>query len=421
MKTFNTLCLLSSALPLLAFGGNITNIQLVNNSGFDDKEVYFIATALDDKGQQCFIELLENNSIDCEAVNANTDPSDYSYSFASVKNKNLQIPYISSGRMYISVGAPLVFYIDHTGAGIVHPNPLNPTDPNVKTYFDKIEFSHAENAFFINPTAVDFFGLPITIENPDANPEGYQQVGLTQSFQEVFNNFINTFTDEDVTEQAEWQKLFVYYDTDKKQALRIHSPGKAMIDNIFNRHYLDDEETFGFNYIQFVWDHYKNHELKINNGTQTFIGQVDKNNVFVFKDENRKEIIAQLEKPADSLPFFAGAQGTFAPDGNLHKDEIVRDLTSAFVVGFLPAPHDAVLSEHYFKELSDLYYTDNPILKAAGVTGGPWFDLYGKALHANGDLIYSFAYDDRLGLDGTMTVLPGVTTPTTITVNNIIW
>ncbi len=79
---------------------------------------------------------------------------------------------------------------------------------------------------------------------------------------------------------------------------------------------------------------------------------------------------------------------------------IVRALTAAFDAGLLPADNDITLNKDYFKSKHDDFYTNNAHLDNKG---GPWFDLYSKEVHNfKGQPIYTFAYDDALGQDGTL-------------------
>ncbi|HLF66215.1 MAG TPA: hypothetical protein VI522_01225, partial [Gammaproteobacteria bacterium] len=178
--------------------------------------------------------------------------------------------------------------------------------------------------------------------------------------------------------------------------------------------------------------YYQTHTLRIDakginptpgvgDGKYMFVGQVSASNPNIFVFTSPIEIV-NLEKPENSVPFFAGAVGTFDHENDTAKSIIVRQLTSAFTVGLLPAPDNTLLDIAYFEANKEKYYQDNIILTEAGqARGGPWYDLYGRALHSYQKPIYTFAYDDALGQDGTLhvSVHEGITTPTRITVGDM--
>ncbi len=134
-----------------------------------------------------------------------------------------------------------------------------------------------------------------------------------------------------------------------------------------------------------------------------FFGTVNSNNDFVFTNKagTYTEVIA---KPRTSIPFFAGAQESFDAPNNTPRAIIVRELTSSFEVGLLPAPSGIILSKKYFVSNRSRFYTTNPLLPDEAKSTGPWYDLYSQALHkaAKKSPVYTFAYDDALAQDGTL-------------------
>jgi hypothetical protein len=166
-----------------------------------------------------------------------------------------------------------------------------------------------------------------------------------------------------------------------------------------------------FNYTDFVWDYYKNNTVSVNVSElksiaplddYIFTGKVNNQNEFVFENQTKTNRVV-IAKPKTSIPFFAGAQESFDAENNTPKAIIVRELTSAFEVGLLPAPSGTELSRQYFEKNRAIYYQGNPFLpKESGKQA--WYDLYSKALHSVGvnEPIYTFAYDDALGQDGTL-------------------
>lgn len=71
----------------------------------------------------------------------------------------VNLPKITSGRLFLSVGSPL--YIKTYDNGFAGPDINNPTDPNRNIYFDFVEFTVDNTGYHGNTTRVDQFGFPI--------------------------------------------------------------------------------------------------------------------------------------------------------------------------------------------------------------------------------------------------------------------
>ncbi|EDV18559.1 uncharacterized protein TRIADDRAFT_62933 [Trichoplax adhaerens] len=195
------------------------------------------------------------------------------------------------------------------------------------------------------------------------------------------------------------------------------SPGKAMIGTgpgsnpIFANDYLSNDK-FGLNYIDYVWHYYickgikvdcselkgdKDFMPKLNNG-YIFEGDVESDK-FIFSNQGNETSVV-ISKPG-SISFFAGAQGNFDFPNHSVGAIIVRALTSAFDAGLLPSEDDALLNLEYFKSKKREFYKQNSNIEDN--KGGPWYDVYSKAFHSfEGQPVYTFAYDDALGQDGTL-------------------
>ncbi|PXV86656.1 ricin-type beta-trefoil lectin protein [Lachnotalea glycerini] len=71
----------------------------------------------------------------------------------------VNLPKITSGRMFLSVGSPC--YIKTYDSGFAGPDINNATDPNRDIYFDFVEFTVDASGYHGNTTRVDQFGFPI--------------------------------------------------------------------------------------------------------------------------------------------------------------------------------------------------------------------------------------------------------------------
>lgn len=400
---------------------NYFPLELVNNSRIaDDNNVYVTIKAINlASGHDCFMHFDNNTGYgQCEDVSSSTQATHYTYKLADLpvdagKHK-VYVPKVASGRIYFSVGYPMDLYVDSNTQKIIDPDGFKPRDSNYYTLYDKVEFSYTDAGTWINPTAVDFFSLPLGIEQAGSLPE--TKAGLREARSDIIKTLQDSLVANDKTQTKEWNNLFVNYVDDNQlpSLLRFVAPGKAMVKGIadtkpFDPDYLENSKAYGFNYLDTLWDYYTKSSLVIDCGeiatffkldNYMFTGKVvDDKLVFTNQTGSYQEII---ERPKESRAFFAGAGDSFDAQNNTPKAVIVRQLTSAFEVGLLPAKDGQLLDGKYFRDNKANYYQTNPLLPQT--QQGPWYDLYSKALHSfSADQpIYTFAYDDALGQDGTL-------------------
>ncbi len=434
---------------------NTFPIELVNNSMIaGDDDVYIVIKGENPSTKKAvFVQVNPVTGIATGVeVNASTNAKLYNYKLSELPliggKRTLYLPYLASVRIYFSIKYPMDLHValDTTGAyTIPDPSPFDTTDSNYYTLYDKIESTFdAGSGTYSNPTAVDFFTLPLQLDQSGST--SFLQSGFTHTRADVLNNVDTVFADvANITPATEpnWKRLFVnYIDPSGTSALlRLISPGKAILPGnnnapYFDNSYLKNMGTYGFDYIDAVNTYYLTHTVQIDcteltgvfamSGGSGYIltGQmtgpdVNGNYFFHFDNGGGGSYSFDLQMPTDSFPFFAGAGESFNAANNTPPAIIVRQLTSAFDAGLLPAPDGTLLNKAYFIANKASYYTDNALL-VAGVTQ-PWYDLYSKALHTvpTGvppfDLIYTFAYDDALDQDGTLHD-PSTTAPSPLVV-----
>lgn len=390
-----------------AFASGYFPITIENNSKLMANNTVYIAIKASQDGHDCMMRIDDNGMARCEMVNSDTNLSIYNYALSSVKTP-IQLPRSESGRIYVSLGYPIQMHVDEKTNKIVDPDGFNPRDSNYYTLYDKVEYTFTQNGTWINPTAVDFFAIPLHISQPGASSK-VTEAGLSASRQTVINQVTDQFHQFDRTQHHVWDNLKLTY---QGTLLRLMAPAKAMVSipdqKPFPNNYLQEKNETHYNYIDALWDYYRTATItidcselasKIKLNDYQFTGKVEGGH-FVFKNKDGSSTVT-LTKPDDSRPFFAGAVGSFDAENNTPKAIIIRELTAAFDVGLLPAENGAVLNKIYFNDAKSSYYTNNQWVPS---DSGPWFDLYAKALHSIGDNqpIYTFAYDDALGQDGTL-------------------
>lgn len=334
------------------------------------------------------------------------------YDYTFFKNSSgeyiIRVPYLESGRVYISINKKLEMPIvgSAQNPGIADPNPFNTGESNYTVLYDKVEFTYFmvgnQAQTVINPTAVDALALPIAVEQGKRVGNTVERVlyGITAPRNETFAKIESMLSGPGI--DPEWKRLIIK--DENGTILRIIAPGRD--NNFFDQNYLSKEP---YNYIQDLWNYYKTRTLKIDClelqhflpklGSYYFSGQVNENNEFVFTNENNSHT-EKIDMPT-SNNFFLASQGTFEAANNTVRAVIVRNMCAAWSVGFLPAPNNTTLTREYYLKNKDTFYSRNELIATAGKQNGPWYDLYAKAIHQVSKDIYAWAYDDALGLDGT--------------------
>ncbi|HQU09181.1 MAG TPA: beta-1,3-glucanase family protein, partial [Opitutales bacterium] len=419
-------------------------VHLANGSNLvSDDEVFIVIKGTNlVTGASCFVQFDQNGIGTLADVYPSTDPSLYSYPLAAFplfsatapSTRTIQLPLIKSARIYFSIKYPLYLPITVNNLGvatITEPTPGDPGDPAYRILYDKVEVNYQtittgeglKYQSFVNPTAVDFFCLPLGLfQTGDTSPDALTNSGLTESRETILSQVQGMLSPPpspglDKSYDNVWKRLFVdYTDPSGTEAtLRVLSPVKSIVvlpsiqtSADFDDYFLTNGNppgsgSYEFNYIDTVWNYYSttggNNTLVIDCtellgppqlfpvpplaplGSYTFTGQVDSatgNFIFTNADSSYQVVVA---KPTDSYPFFAGASFTesccgtppcpIAPDANCSVNNtpggiIVRQLSSAFVVGLLPAPNNTTVNAAYFKAqqstVPTTYYTNDPCL-----------------------------------------------------------
>lgn len=394
-----------------------------NNSSqtLSNAQVYVLIKGINPStNKDCYVNFDSSTGVGA-CVDVTTGTSSYTYSFplsqfSQTSNGNVvYLPQVNSGRIYLSLAYPLDLLVDSASHRILDPDALNTNDSNFYILYDKIEFTYVvpgNPEVDLNPTAVDFFCLPLYLQL--VTNSGVQSSGFNQNRANMIANIKTIFSQNDKTPNKIWNKLIIPFKDPSTQAeiaqLRIASTGKAMTTApvLFDPMYLSNSAAYGFNWIQNVWTtYYQSHTLNIDAtelsppNNQIFTGHVNGANQFVFTGANGSPTVT-INLPSSSYPFFGAAGDSFNTSNNTPQAIIVRDLTSAAITGLLPTSSSNILNSSFFASQRSNFYTNNPLLPAAGQNTGPWYDLYSKALHSFNSNIYTFAYDDLLGTSGTV-------------------
>jgi hypothetical protein len=335
--------------------GKQMTFQFKNSTGgkYTDSQIYVLMIGLDINNHFCYLDK-NGNFNPCvsgqNAANYMVKMSDFA---------GFQFPtYISSGRLYVSLGAPLNIPINsdvNGDVGIAYPNIENPTDPSINSDFDWVEFAVINNGVWINTTQVDMFGFPMTMELYQGSATSYSlfgTVGVPESRDAIFNAWTAEVP-------AEFQSL--------KQTHRIIAPvhgsfrpGEA------NAAYWDS-------YINSIWAQYTTSDLVIAMPGVNYTGRVQSDGRLMFT------------KPGDATLYYVskpngmdiwGCMGTLAT-GNTVEGALEAQIAAAF--------HRRVMGNSSTWLIPSQYYI-----------GGAPADYFSKFFHGHSinGRAYGFAYDD---------------------------
>lgn len=353
----------------------------------------------------------------------------------------IKIPAVTAGRIFISLQQPLPLTVvegkdtqkNVVALTIAEDDPYKKGNVSFGMIYDKVEFTYNDDGIWINTTAVDFFGMPLGLSIAGIN----KKTGLDVSRKKVVQTFRSGITNLknnsglDASGQAlveQWGKCIV---EQSGAEVRVIAPNKA-----FGRPNAaqDFDHTYLNPYIDAVWNFYaqpgnvleidckeliwtqKNKFIlkdinsnggKLVNKPDSFVfrGSVVGNN-FVFKNSLPTPDVISIGKPA-SNSVFGGDGGSFTAKALHASSVLVRELASAMNVGLLPLDSSSSvprLNKDFFMQpaISSKFYQANPLLPAALLRKGLWYNVYSKLLHNFKRPLYTYAFDDALGQDGTL-------------------
>lgn len=410
-------------------------VNASNNSLISYSNMYIVVKGLDPiNGNPCFVSFTPAGVGSCVDTSASTVSSNYTYQLSTLPTSGgvpyVYMPPITSARIYVSVNYKLVLTVnggpDYT---ISDPSPTITTDPSYYYLYDKVEFNLQLNQCVINPTLVDFFclPLPITVSSSSGCNLLYAGMPPTQNREAIFTGFQTAVSAvENAASQTQWGNLLLTQTSPAKN-LRILSTNTAInaAPPIFDTEYLLSS-TYGADWLTDVWhngsDAYWESNTLWMDVSQVptygiYSGQVNTTTgTFLFTPVTGAGSAVSVTLPTSSVPFFAGTG--FVTTGDANAAPIIEKFISAgFVSGILPTTtsEEDPVNNSFFQALKPYYQANANLPEGTG----PWYDLYSQVLHSYAVYPYNFytyAYDDVLGNDNTITSNNILLNPITITI-----
>ena len=349
-------------------GNGAMAVSLVNgtNGAYRDDQVYFAIIGYDpatralvhvDRSGRLVPAVPADNDAPNRLAKAGQTYSNYFHRLSDVRQ--LTLPRIDSGRMFLSLGSPMFIKVNRAGDGSVGfagPDLGNPADPNQDVHFEWIEFTLDRYGYHGNTTRVDQFGFPVRARL--VGNDGYDRtLGETESRAALFAAF-------EAEVPAAFRSLV-------KRPFRIVAPGKGD----FN-HGRPQAGYFDA-YVDAVWKHHAAQELVFTAEAGTFRGRVVGND-FIFSKDGGPANLAIRGKPTTQA--ILEGSGNLAAGSSLEK-VMQAQMTAAFNRGLLLHVDPAQWSN------AATYYGRDPA------------NHYARFWHAHSidGLAYGFCYDDVRG------------------------
>ncbi|MFC4065334.1 beta-1,3-glucanase family protein [Actinoplanes subglobosus] len=270
----------------------------------------------------------------------------------------VQFPRNFSGRMYMSLGQKLQFFL--TPDGLVQPAPWASGDPNHDILFDWSEFTYNDAGLWLNSSQVDMFAVPhaVSVTGTDGN----RSTGTV-----VANGRQNVI--DQIRAQSGWANTVVT--RGDGTVLRVLAPGKAAGAGLFSATYLDS-------YITSAWNAYTGKTLTVvpfgDQPNTRYFGRTS-GNTMVFTNSSGAQV-ASFNKPTSAHVW--GCDGNLQAPNDLVVGPIARTLCAALNRGTL-----GTIDTQPGGTASD-FYKSNPT------------NQYARIIHANmvDGKAYAFAFDD---------------------------
>ncbi|MEU4443288.1 beta-1,3-glucanase family protein [Actinosynnema sp. NPDC050801] len=303
---------LAAATPAAAVGPDLLPITVTNNSGRSEAvHLYVLGTDIRPGGRLGYVDRAGTFTPWSPGANPPVPAPDVSIAGpANGGSVTLRVPRFISGRVYMSFGDKLRFFL--TPDGLVQPAPWAAGDPNHDILFDWSEFTYNDAGLWLNSSQVDQFAVPHAVTVTGAS-------GVTKKTGELVSNGRENVIN-GVRNQPGWAN------TIRTRAdgtvLRVLAPGKAADAGLFDRAYLDP-------YITQAWNAYSTKTLTVvpfgDRPDVRYFGRTS-GTTMTFTDSSGRQV-ASFAKPSTSNVW--GCDGALAAPNDQVVGPIARTLCAA--------------------------------------------------------------------------------------------
>lgn len=320
-------------------------LQIVNKSGYPDKDVWFYVVGQNELGpNKPNFHMIDASGAVKKVTSADEHNGFYDFSIrlSDIANGDIHLPnFAGGGRMYFSIKDKLKIPNGGTGPNPVPGSPPGwvAASPNYPILFDNWEFTQDNTdvtvGFNYNATQVDMYGFSIAVRGIGFT-EGGQKKDKTIGFPagvrdkilgdlkalKAFKNLVIKGTLGDVRAIAPNLGIDPASNPDGKTPL-------------FSPTYFDA-------YVDRIWTNYKTKTLSAKTSQGVYVGRVDSDGFFVFSQAGKENIY--FAKPTTKQVFECNMQpfcgtNTKRCTTDLAAIEIKGALPTAINRGFLPKPN----------------------------------------------------------------------------------
>jgi hypothetical protein len=398
------------------------HLEIVNSDpDYKDEELYIgvMGATTGDNSQSAYIDLktgktvlLNNLAALPQVVNPNNPTDGGKFIVIGTKMSDMPInpatghhsiplPFIQSGRILMSIGKPIYYYINPGGKSLAAPvRSTRSTDSNYGTIFDFMEFTYYSTGngarVFANTSRVDEYAISMGFElNALQGTTGtVQKAGELMSRKNTIQAFLN------FNKPAEYNQCYRTFFQD------IINPG-GMTDASGNQIFTQTAVYSHFQtYIDSIWENYKTKDLLLVLGTNNvgktdsnlvIRGRVDANNVFNFtqtKTVNGSKVVTAGTLPIKptTSDVLGGNASTGAFNNSSLDGQAGHELDNSLRVTFVAALNrhsimtNAAAGQIQYPEDVSIFYKNDP------------YNYYAAFWHSQGIAYnsqqYAFSYDD---------------------------
>lgn len=291
--------ILSSPLRVSAIGSVLFSVNLLNlafaddlvipyqfvvssNSQYSADQIYIGVVGYQDGGY-AWMDIDNNFEINQMDASDNTisasENDSYTYidmftPLSAIDDLTIQMPKLSSVRMYIAFGSPLYIRYDtlSDSGGYVAPTLNNKGDSNYGIRFEMVELTYNDYGLWTNTTRVDSYQYPMGLEVWGGDGF-YKRVG------EMLTHETITALWQSENEGTGFAGLYISYESYDYDIILNPSHHES-----FSSAGGDYEDYFD-DYVDAVWSRYSDEKLCLSIGEAgKWVGQVNSSNQFIFTE-----------------------------------------------------------------------------------------------------------------------------------------
>lgn len=321
-------------------------------------------------------------SADGSEVPVDIPVNDFAFPVAANHISNIVLPsYLSAARVWLSESSLVFKIVANSGrsnlSSLVEPTAVNPTDPAYVLKWGFVEFTNVEGGMVVNPSFVDWVGLPIGIALTSDDKHREVIPGLKPN---AIADICDGMKNQTAKDHNPWWRDMCILDAEGRP-LRVLSP------NLYLSLAGKENAMAGYYdaYVDQVWDRYKKEPLTIDTQINTTnVGAlinctVSQNNVLTCPNDPSH----QYAKPnvRDIMGCNSGPFVVVDPNDDIHKRVVAR-LCAAF--GRSTLLLDGGNVQPSMAVNNDTYYQADPTNHYARIVHE----------HLQGNQGYAFSYDD---------------------------